>query len=183
MFKFLLIILHILLFLISPVIAEESVTYENIFYTEKEAIDKVFSHVTHTEYKKIKLTKNVKQNIEKQLGFRITDNTLTFSTVYNNTDILGYAIVLNEQGKYKPITFLTAISPEFNVLEVVVMTYREKIGSEVRKKRFLKQFTKKTKKNPLIVDYDIMGISGATISSWAIASGVKKALVIIEELI
>jgi electron transport complex protein RnfG len=63
------------------------------------------------------------------------------------------------------------------------MVYREKIGSNVRKKRFLKQYKGKTKDDPLMVDYDIMGISGATISSWSIASGAKKALIMLESII
>ena len=50
------------------------------------------------------------------------------------TDINGLA-----NSKYNPITFLTAITTDFIVKDVVVMIYREKIGSEVRKKRFLKQ--------------------------------------------
>ena len=32
-------------------------------------------------------------------------------------------------------------------------------------------------------DYDIMGLSGATISSWSITAGAKKALIIIEDVI
>ena len=33
-----------------------------------------------------------------------------------------------------------------------------------------------------MVDSDINGISGATISSWAVTAGVKKALIMMEEV-
>jgi len=68
------------------------------------------------------------------------------------------------------------------VIDVMIMIYREKIGSKVRKKRFLKQFFGKNTDTPLQIDYDIDGISGATVSSWAVASGVKKGLYIAQEL-
>ena len=50
-------------------------------------------------------------------------------------------------------------------------------------KRFLKQFIAKKSHDPVQVDQDIMGITGATVSSWAMASGVKKALIMTEELV
>ena len=58
--------------------------------------------------------------------------------------------------------------------------YREHRGDEVKKKRFRKQFWGLGSKDSMQVDIDIDGITGATISSWSIASGVKKALLLVE---
>ena len=101
---------------------------------------------------------------------------------FSGSKSLGYALVLDEQGKYQPITIMTCIDSDYKVKDVVLMVYREKIGSEVRKKRFTKQFVNKSSKDKLKVNMDINGISGATISSYSMANAVKKSIAITEEL-
>ena len=64
-------------------------------------------------------------------------------------------MVTNQIGKYEPITFFVGVNPEFQVEGVVVMVYREGYGSDVRKKRFVRQFKSKTIKDPLAVNQDI----------------------------
>ena len=59
------------------------------------------------------------------------------------------------------------------------MVYREDYGSDVRKRRFLKQFRGKSSTDPISVNNDITSISGATMSSYAIANGVREALELI----
>tara|TARA_A100001015_G_scaffold316836_1_gene432155 strand:- start:2558 stop:3085 length:528 start_codon:yes stop_codon:yes gene_type:complete len=94
----------------------------------------------------------------------------------------GYALILDQLGKHYPITFLVTITPDFMVNEVVVLIYREDYGNKVRKKRFLNQFQKKSLSDPIAVNNDITSISGATISSYAIANGVKQSLAILDSV-
>jgi Na+-translocating ferredoxin:NAD+ oxidoreductase subunit G len=128
------------------------------------------------------LSNEQQDRVKQRLGWELDRHKFQVFRVYKEADCLGYAMIVHEQGKYRPITFLAGLNPDFSVKEVVVMVYREKIGSSVRKKRFLKQFISKKSSDPLHVDQDIMGISGATISSWSLAAGVKKALVILEDV-
>ena len=58
--------------------------------------------------------------------------------------------------------------------------YREARGDEVRDLNFRKQFVGKTATDPIAPDRDIAVVSGATISSRAMAVGVKRALVLFE---
>lgn len=90
---------------------------------------------------------------------------------------------MNEVGKYYPITFMVAVNPKGSVEQVVIMVYREKRGDAVRRGRFLNQFTHKSSQDPLAVNTDIIHLTGATISSWSVAAGVKKALVLIDKLV
>ena len=62
------------------------------------------------------------------------------------------------------------------VKDVVLMIYREDYGQKVRKRRFLRQFLGKTIEDPIQVNNDITSLSGATISSYSIATGVKRVL-------
>jgi FAD:protein FMN transferase len=68
------------------------------------------------------------------------------------------------------------VSPRGKVLEVAVMEYRESRGSEVKERRFLSQFRGKTSSDPIRVNQDIVNYTGATLSSYAIARGVRRAL-------
>ncbi|MDC0036918.1 FMN-binding protein [bacterium] len=157
--------------------------YEQVYNTVDEALDDVFTEGSKVKEVKITISPSTKQRIEDKLGWEIDEDDLIVYKGYKNSKFTGFAIVLDELGKYYPITFLTYITPDYKVGDVVVMVYREKIGASIRKKRFLSQFYDKTSKDSLVIDRDIVGISGATISSWAISNGVKKALVLTEELI
>ena len=55
-------------------------------------------------------------------------------------------------------------------------------GDEIRDARFRKQFRGKTSQDRLQVSHDIDVISGATISSVSMATGVKRAAILIDEL-
>jgi FMN-binding domain len=56
------------------------------------------------------------------------------------------------------------------------MEYRESRGGKVKEQRFLSQFHGKTSDDPIRVNQDIVNYTGATLSSYAIARGVRRAL-------
>ena len=167
---------------VGPLFADQPKFYEQVYSTLDTALDTVFKKGTTVTEVTFTINPDVKQRIEQRLGWEVNETDFTIYKGEKNNQSTGYAIVLDELGKYYPITFLTHITPDFKVSDIVLMVYREKIGASVRKKRFLNQFKWKTSKDPLMVDNDIMGISGATMSSWAISAGVKKALIITEIL-
>jgi electron transport complex protein RnfG len=91
-------------------------------------------------------------------------------------------LILDEVGKHFPITFIVSMDSKATVDQVAIMTYREKRGDAVKRKRFLNQFKNKGVNDSMEVNNDIISLTGATISSWSVASGVKKAVVLTEEL-
>ena len=152
------------------------------YFSKSEALEKFFPNASILETKH-RLSSIQKDAIEMQLGYEILEEDLVLIQAESSDgDLAGYAIILNELGKHYPITFITKVSPDYKVDDVLVMVYREPFGSEVRKKRFLKQFFKKSSQDPLQVDRDIDGITGATYSTAAISCGVKKALLFVENL-
>ena len=62
------------------------------------------------------------------------------------------------------------------------MVYREEVGQEVRRQRFTNQFKGKNAKSALRINRDIINITGATMSVQALTLGVKKVLLILDEL-
>ena len=63
------------------------------------------------------------------------------------------------------------------------MVYRERYGDEVRDPRFRQQFVGKTAADPLRPGEEVVAVSGATISSRAMALGVRRCLVLFDELV
>ncbi|MEK9657089.1 MAG: FMN-binding protein [bacterium] len=162
--------------------AGQASAYEKVYYTQEQALAQCFPSARSIETIDISIDNALKQTIEQRLGFSFDKNTVQIFKGYSTDGYLGSALILHEKGKYEPITFMVHISPEKRVSNVILMIYREKVGAEVRKKRFLRQFFGKHASSSIVVDQDIDGISGATISSWALAAGVKKALILSDEI-
>ncbi len=81
-----------------------------------------------------------------------------------------------EVGKYRPITFMVGVTPDFVVRDVAVLIYRESRGGDVKRRRFLDQYRGKSLRDPIDVHRDIINISGATISVRSLNAGVKRVL-------
>ena len=113
----------------------------------------------------------------------ILDNQeLKIFTIFSDNKILGWAVVLDEIGKIKPITFLVGIGIHGQVLEVRILEYRDIFGYEIKRKSFLRQFQGKSLKDPMTVGRDIDAVTSATISSAAATLAVKKSLEVIEKM-
>lgn len=162
------------LVLILPLQATE--LSEKVYLTQEEALNAIFPTATQIQTLQVTLSEDDKQQIETAMGTDLDSTQYTVFQGYKDDTFLGSAYELDQLGKYYPITMMIHILPNVSVGDVRVMVYRERIGADVRKNRFLKQFRKKTLRSPLMVDQDIDGISGATISSWSVATAVKKAL-------
>lgn len=167
---------------LNPVFAAEKPEYyEQIYLSEADALKTVLGDL---QIEKATLTPTAAQRktIQKRLRRKLEENTLTVYKGLRGGKVERYAFMLDEQGKHFPITFMVALTPQGAVHQVVVMVYRERRGDGVKRKRFLNQFAHKTQADPLEVNTDIVHITGSTISSWSIAAGVKKAVIVADVL-
>ncbi len=117
--------------------------------------------------------------LSQQLGWQVQPDSVRIHRGSHGEQDLGYAIITEEQGRFKPITFMVKVSPRGQVEMVLVMVYRESRGDGVKRQRFLKQFRRKNATSPLRLNRDIVGVSGATMSSRGITAGVKRVLALI----
>ena len=60
------------------------------------------------------------------------------------------------------------------------MVYREVRGGEIRQRRFLSQYKGKRSSDPIQLDRDIVGVTGATLSVQGANRAVHKALAVLE---
>ena len=104
---------------------------------------------------------------------------VTFTARQNN-QLIGYAVVVDEIGKVSPFTVIVAATPDFKVRDVAIMAYREVRGGEITQRRFLAQYKGKRSSDPIQLDRDIVGITGATLSVQGANRAVHKALAVLE---
>jgi Na+-translocating ferredoxin:NAD+ oxidoreductase RnfG subunit len=156
---------------------------EGIFLKEEEAPKAVFPDATAFLRRVIPANAELKDKIKQRMGKTPTslweDSYVTFVAKKGET-ILGYAVIVDEIGKHRPITFIVGVGADHKIKDVALLAYREAYGGEVRDRRFLQQYKGKELKDPLLPYRDIQNISGATLSAEAIGRGSKKALALVE---
>ena len=155
---------------------------EQIFLTQDAALKLAFSDCDRVEKKVHHMTRQEKEKIEARLGWALSESTVTIFEGFRENQPRGRGVAAEEIGKFKPITFMVKVSNEGKVERVDVMAYRETVGSEVRRRRFTGQFNGKSAKDPLRINRDVLNITGATMSVQAMTAGVRKVLVILDEI-
>ena len=116
------------------------------------------------------LTKQVAQQAEKILGHAPMQLRQHYWKLGDKT-----AWILDEIGKEEPITAGFVLTAG-KVSQVRIMTYRESRGGEVRYTAFLKQFQGAGLQDNTLLNRNIDGISGATLSVSAISRMARLAL-------
>jgi len=152
------------------------------FFTTRAVLAELFPRSERVTFHTFTLSPAVKARVERRLGYTLVKDRYTVFEATSGDVLDGYALIDDELGQHQPITFATRLSPRAIVERVEIMVYREPRGDEVRDARFRAQFAGKTAHSPLRVRQDIDAVSGATTSSASIATGVKRAAVLIEEL-
>jgi Na+-translocating ferredoxin:NAD+ oxidoreductase RnfG subunit len=153
-----------------------------VYLNEEQAIKLVFPSSERVSKESKELSAQQQAQIEQKLRLRLDgpQQQIYRGETAGKTD--GYAMIVNEIGKEQFITFIVGITPEFRVKKVALMVFRETRGAEVEDQRFTNQFRGKSARDPLQIDADIIGITGATLSSRAFCRGTKKALLICQTL-
>jgi hypothetical protein len=160
----------------------QEMSAEEEFLTEEEAARLMFPKSERIGLESIELNPEQKQVIEERIGWHFPESQ--FNVYMGKTGALvdGYAIVQNTIGKHKAITYMVGVDPSGHVLNIEVLVYREAKGVEVRTKRFNAQYEGKTVFDPIRINRDIINITGATMSVRSMSAGVKRTLVMVDEL-
>lgn len=152
-----------------------------VYLTRDEALREIFPGVERAVADGWRLTPEEREVVAREAAVeRPETDQVTYRVFGAEGELLGYAMVLNERGKYRPITFMVGATPELRVRGVEVMVYREDRGEEVRYERFLRQYRGKRAGDPVRTHRDITNVTGATISVRSMNRGVRKALAVME---
>ncbi len=153
---------------------------EQYLMSPREAIRDLFGTDLTITNDTIYLSRSDAAALTERLHRPLRDSSVIVHRISRNTTLRGYAVVTDEHGKYRPITLMVGVNPDFTVHGVRILIYRENRGGEVRRKRFLYQYRGKDSDDPIRINRDIINISGATISVRGVNAGVRKILAILE---
>jgi electron transport complex protein RnfG len=156
---------------------------DQVYFNNRDLLSDFFHSSQQVTYKKLTIDGVDRERVSKRLGYALPRPSYTFYVATSGARVDGYALIDEEKGEHLPITFAVKLSPEGKVLRQEVVVYREVQGDEVRDDRFRRQFVGKTSHDRLELEQDIVAVSGATISSRAMTVGVKRALVLFDELL
>ncbi|MCF7804171.1 MAG: FMN-binding protein [Candidatus Marinimicrobia bacterium] len=148
--------------------------------TPAEAIQEIFGTNVDTRIDTIRITQQIRDTLATELHRSIPDSTYIVQQVFKEGNRIGYAMEINEYGKYRPITMLVGVDADFQVEGVRILVYRENRGGEVQRERFLYQYRNMTTDDPVRINQDIINISGATISVRGVNAGVRLVLHLLE---
>lgn len=156
---------------------------QTTYFTPRAVLAEFFPASQTVTYKKFDLTPEQRTRIEQRLGYALKKAAYTIYIAKTGERVDGYALLDEEMGQHLPISYAVKFSPRGAVERHEVMVYRERYGDEVRDPRFSQQFTGKTAADSLRPGEDVIAVSGATISSRAMALGVRRGLVLLDELV
>lgn len=163
--------------------SDEDIRSIHVYLTPDQARLELFPETTSFEREVRLIPGSFKEDLERRLGRRFDEDSLEVHIAYDpKRNLLGYSVVTEEIGKYRPMTFMVAMGTDFRVRGAAVLVYRESRGGEVRRSRFLRQYRGKSARDPIRINRDIIGISGATMSVRSLNFGIKKVLAVTEFL-
>jgi Na+-translocating ferredoxin:NAD+ oxidoreductase RnfG subunit len=119
----------------------------------------------------------ISDSMKRQLPARITKEN--FFQLKNEGKLIGYAYLDKAPSKTAEFDYLVIFDKDLVIARTKVLVYREEYGGEIGSKRWLRQFTGKSKSTEL---NNIAAISGATISVRSMKRAVKDLLASIEVL-
>lgn len=96
--------------------------------------------------------------------------------------LLGYWIESEVVSRSGPFKIRVLLDKQLYVKQAKVISYPWKRGGDIRKRAFTRQFNGKGPQDPILLGKDIDAISGATISSRAMAEGVRDAIKLIRRI-
>jgi Na+-translocating ferredoxin:NAD+ oxidoreductase RnfG subunit len=161
---------------------EEEIGIVQVLQSERAALAEIFPDADSAYVRSVAVDSTMSSELKGRLGRRVSDSVFAVYDVYFSGQQIGCAVIADEQGKYRPITFMAGIDTLLRVVDVRVLVYRESRGGEVQHSRFLKQYRGKSLENPIRINRDIVNITGATISVNSLNAGVRKALAVAEYL-
>jgi len=138
------------------------------YQTDKDFISEIYSNKPPSS-EAIMLLGNLRSNVENILGHPYASLRIRYWEKEGRT-----AWILDEVGKTEPITFGIVVK-EGKIESIKVLAFREIRGWEVKYPAFTAQYTGASLKNKKL-DKSIDGISGATLSVWAMTSVAELAL-------
>lgn len=170
--------LNLLIFLSLLFFSAPAHSQSTVYLKPADALKLIFKDSKEVIKEDHPITEEIKEKAKKSLNYDLPKPSYTFYLGKTDGKVDGYALIDEQIGKVEPITFITRINPNGKVSQVEIMVYRESHGGEVATKRFLNQFREKSFNDEIRLHGNVVSVTGATLSSQALVTGIRRALVL-----
>lgn len=196
--KILWIVLAVPVFLAGTVVASEAKTkeplkekpdhlktkfYERTYLSETQALDRQTDSGDRVVETTITLTDEQVNRLQTEQRVGVFSREYTVYEIYPSEDAeepYRYAIPLKQPGQHEYMDLMYGVSEDGTIHRIDLMIYREPHGMEVESRRFMGQFEGRSlESSEFQVNYDVIHIAGATISSKSTARGARKVLALL----
>jgi Na+-translocating ferredoxin:NAD+ oxidoreductase RnfG subunit len=150
---------------------------KGLFYNEEASRKELFPAADGFALDTLRLDSAAAVAAKAKLRQPAAESQAVFERILSGGKPIGYLYRARERGKVELMDFAVALDTAGKVRRVLLTAYRENIGGEVGSRRFMDQYKGKGPADPLQLNRDVDGISGATLSSRAVTLGVRKAVV------
>jgi hypothetical protein len=163
-------------------LTDQEMAIAEAFMSEEEGVKIMLPKSERVRKEVITLSPEKKSQIEERIGWKFPEQSFEVYIGETGNQVDGYALVQNTIGKHKPMTYMVGVDSKGHVSDVELLIFRESRGSEIRQKRFNAQYEGKTVNDPVRINRDIINISGATMSVRSMSAGIKRVLVLVDEI-
>lgn len=153
----------------------------DVFARPKDALAELFPGA-RIEERAVLLSDGQVLAVEQSAQAKLESRVTTLYTAWRDERAIGYAFVDVQRVRTQPEALLVVISPEGRVLQTRVLAFHEP-KDYLPPERWLKQFEQRTLTSDLRVGGTVHGIAGATLSTRAVTSSVRRALALYEVLV
>jgi hypothetical protein len=146
-----------------------------VFYARDEALQLAFPDAERVEARDFFLTRQQSAEIERRSKAPLETDLVTIYVGHEHGEVSGYAILDTHTVRTLPETFLVVLTPEGEVAATHVLAFYEPL-EYLPPDRWLTQFEGKGLGDDLRIGQGIAAITGSTLSSHAVARGIRRAL-------
>ena len=148
-----------------------------VFLARSEAVKAALPTADRIEARDVILRDEQKAAIERGSGMPMESSLVTIYSGWSGGRLVGYALFDTHTVRTQPETFVVSLEPGGHVSGLFVCAFYEP-QDYLPGGRWLGQFKGKEPTHPPRVGTDIVSITGATLTSRAVAGGVRRALAI-----
>jgi len=156
-------------------------SFATVFYSKNEALELAFGKDTQIEQLSLFPDEQQAAKIEELSKIKLESGLFTFYVGKNQGKILGYAAIETVTVRTKPETLLIALTPDGELRNVTTLAFHEPPEYQPPERWFEHLY-----KRPLAeMDFNkgVDGISGATLSTRAAVTSVRKVMAIYQVMI
>jgi transcriptional regulator of nitric oxide reductase len=154
----------------------------SIFHTQDAAFALAFPEATRIEDQTFILTGKQVEELERMSRAKLPRKVLTIHSAWKGDTLLGYAHIDVHTVRTKPEALLVVLDPKAHVTDTRVLAFHEPLEF-MPSGSWYQTFVGQGLDSDLRVGFDVDGVTGATLTTWATVDSVRRMLAFYQVLL